>query len=242
MYPVEFCAPAVAKRADFLLLVVSKGEEEGYFRPELFPLTVFPKPQSAISRKGVLVVDPAGETTSALKRAGVDVEPLGEKSDLKSASVLVVGKKAYSEGFLSLAKKLGLEQAVWDGLNVLVFEQTAGEVLGLKLEEQSTRHVFMAQPQHPFLKGLEPEDFINLRGESDLIAPYPEAPPETEKQWPKRYFKWGNRGVVATFVYTKPHYAPFTPILECGFDLVNSPLLEAKMGKGRIVLCSVDVT
>jgi hypothetical protein len=191
----------------------------------------------------ILLFDPVGDTAAVLRRGGVSWEPLTEKSDLKPDSLVVVGRKGYGEAFLSLAKKLSLEQAVVrDGVDLLVFEQTAGSPFGLQLEEVSARHVFRAADAHPFLHGLEAEDFINLRGESDLIEPYPDAPPETEKQWPKRYFKWGNRGVVATFVYTKPHYAPFTPVLECGFDLVDSPLMEAKAGRGRIVLCQVDVT
>ena len=55
-------------------------------------------------------------------------------------------------------------------------------------------------------------------------------------------FKWGNRGIVATYVYRKPHYSAFKPILECGFDLIQSPLLEARFGKGGVTLCQVDVT
>ena len=156
--------------------------------------------------------------------------------------MLIVGRRAYGPEFLRLARQIGLERAVADGLNLLVLEQTVGEVLGLRLHEQSQRQAFVSTSGHPLLAGLGPEDFINLRGQSDVIEPYPDAAPETERHWPARCFKWSNRGITATYVYTKPHYAAMVPILESGFDLTDSPLLEGRAGKGRIVLCQVDVT
>ena len=239
MLPIEFVAPGVGTRTDLDLVVEPKG---GPFKTEKLALTVFPPARSATTSGKIVVFDPQGHTQRVLGRAGVAAEPLTAATDLSSVSLVVVGREAYGEAFVALAKRLKLEQAVAKGLNLLLFEQAPPGVLGLKLEEQSARRVFMAQPDHPVLAGLAASDFVDLRGRSDLIEPYPDAPPETEQKWPERYFKWGNRGVVATFVCTKSHYAPFTPILECGFDLVDSPLMEARVGRGRICLCQVDVT
>lgn len=170
------------------------------------------------------------------------LESLPARFDLQAYDLFVVGRRAYGPEFVRWARQVGLERAVAGGLNLLVMEQTADAVFGLRLHEQSQRQAFISSPAHPLLAGLTAEDFVNLRGWSDLIDAYPAALPGTEHGWPARCFKWGNRGIVATYVYTKPHYAPFVPILESGFDLTDSPLLEGWVGKGRIVLCQVDVT
>ncbi|MCX7047029.1 MAG: hypothetical protein NTX50_16260, partial [Candidatus Sumerlaeota bacterium] len=258
---IEFQAPSVSERSEYCLKVspIGKGPEglaSAIFLPEVFALHVFPRPADAAAPQSVaapqsattprrgkaIVYDPIGETTLMLAKAKFESEPLGAQTDLKQAVALIVGKKTYGPEFLALARKAGLAEAINGGLNLLIFEQTTSEVLGLRLKERSSREVFIAQADHSIVRGLQPADFINLRGESDLVEAYPEAPPETERVWPERCFKWGNRGVTATFVYRKPHFAPFVPILECGFDLVDSPLLEGRLGDGRALLCQVDVT
>lgn len=242
MYPIEFTAPDVNRRNE-LQLKVQPVDLQAPFLLDTFDLQVFPRPAAAAAPKGkVLVFDPVGETTKMLTRAGVAAESLGEQSDLRQAALVVVGKKSYGPEFRRLAAKLRLMHAIEEGLNLLVFEQVTPDVLGLKLTERSLRDVFTAEPGHPLVAGLRPADLVNLRGQSDLVEAYPDVTPGTEKVWPERGYKWGNRGVVSTFVFRKPHYAPFRPVLECGFDLVDSPLLEAHWGGGRMLLCQVDVT
>jgi hypothetical protein len=242
MYPLEFSAPQVTRRTSLRLTVEPASPEASPFRPDAFVMEVFPRLSPAAVAGKILLYDPLGDTAAMLSRAGIHAEPLTVNSDLRTAGLLIVGRKTYGPALLALARQIGLERAMAGGLNLLVFEQTAGEVLGLRLHEQSQRHVFMACPGHKLLAGLAPEDFINLRGQSNLIDAYPDAPPGTEHGWPARCFKWGNRGITATCVYTKPHYAPLVPILESGFDLTDSPLLEAAIDRGRVVLCQVDVT
>jgi len=237
--PFAFTAPNVSERTELALTVrsVAKPKWEDSVR-----IHVFPPARRPPIRNGVLVYDPVGDTTNMLRRANVSHSPFTEDGKLAKAALLIAGRKCWDDEFLSLAKRTRLEEAVAKGLNLLVFEQTRPEVLGLKLTERSTRRAFIAWRGHPALDGLAAADLIDLRGASDLIEPYPNAPPETEKKYPKRFYKWSNRGVVATFVYTKPHHAPYVPILHCGFDLVESPLMQARFGRGRVVLCQIDVT
>ena len=242
LYPLEFTVPEARQRAEFTLTVEVRDQPGRHFESESLSIEVFPAAAPARPEGQILVFDPVGRTTEMLESAGIPHQALTDASDLTRASLVVVGRESYGEAFADLARSVGLEDAVAGGLNLLIFEQTKGSPLGLRLHEQSARRVFVAQPDHALLKYLDAADFVDLRGASDLMEPYPEAPPETESQWPARFFKWGNRGTVASFVYRKPHYAPFRPILECGFDLVDSPLLEAQIGQGRIVLCQVDVT
>jgi hypothetical protein len=237
--PVSFAAPGVADRTEFTLSVRATSQPE---REDAIGIQVFPPAPEAVVGGRVLLYDPVGDTARLLEGAGVPFARLGPDSRLAGSVLVVVGRKAWDEGFVSLAGRVGLEDAVTGGLNLLVFEQACPEVLGLKLTERSTRRAFMGAARDPLLAGLDDADFVDLRGASDLIGPYPEAPPETRQEWPARFFKWGNRGVVATYVYATPHHAPYVPALHSGFDLVESPLLTARFGKGRVVLCQVDVT
>lgn len=240
-FPLEVDAPTVAERGEFTLTVTPISQPKQDFRPESFALQVFPR-QDPARLPDVLVYDPAGGTKGMLAKAGVRPADLKPDSDLTQAMLVVVGRRAWDAGFEALARSLNLEAAIRGGLRLLVFEQTTAAPFALKLEETSTRDAFALMPQHPALQGLAAPDFHDLRGASDAIAPYPDAAHETQTTWPARCFKWGNRGVLATYVYDKPHYAPFRPVLECGFDLAQSPLLEARFGKGSVTLCQVDVT
>ncbi|MBT7164292.1 MAG: hypothetical protein HN904_16040, partial [Victivallales bacterium] len=238
----ECDAPDVKTRTGFRLAVSAQEPQGTHFLTTTFALEVFPRAQPRVAAKGVLLFDPVGDTARILQEAGVTAQPLTKTSDLSAASLLIVGSQCYTDAFTTLSKQLNLDQAIQAGLSVLVFEQKMASPYGLELKEQSARRTFIAVPGHPFVDGLKAADLLNLRSESTLMEPYPEAAPETERKWPKRFFKMGNRGVVATYVYTKPHFAPFVPILECGFDLVDSPLLAAKIGAGQVVLCQVDIT
>jgi beta-galactosidase len=240
--PLEFQVPAVAQRTDCRLTVEPVPAPEQQFQPESFALQVFPPRRAPPPTRGVLLYDPVGDTTRMLARAGVPWTSLSPTADLSRAALVVVGRKSYDAAFVALAKALNLETAIRGGLRLLVFEQTSGSPLGLQLEETSTRQAFIAVPGHPLLAGLQAADLHDLRGQSDLIEPYPDAAPETQRAWPARSFKWGNRGIVATYVYGKPHYLPFRPLLHSGFDLVQSALLEARFGQGSVTLCQVDVT
>jgi hypothetical protein len=53
---------------------------------------------------------------------------------------------------------------------------------------------------------------------------------------------WSNNGMVATYAFLKPQKAGYRPILQNGFDLLYTPLLEQRVGNGTILYCSLDVT
>lgn len=239
-YPLEFKAPTVAQRTEFTLTVQPVKQPRQDFKPESFAIQVFAAAKPSAPTGTVLLYDPVGDTAKMLQKAGITYANLTPQSKLSFDALLVVGRKSYDAGFLALAKTLNLEQAIRQGLRLVVLEQTSGTPFGLKLEETSTRQTFISHDT--LLGGLQEGGLWDLRGQSDLIEPYPDAPEWSKQKWPERCFKWGNRGVVATYVYDKPHYAPFRSILNCGFDLCQSPLLEAQFGKGQVTLCQVDVT
>ena len=55
-------------------------------------------------------------------------------------------------------------------------------------------------------------------------------------------WRCGNRGSVASVLIEKPACGDFLPILDGGFSLQYSPLLEYRQGRGMILFCQMDVT
>lgn len=238
--PLEVQAPEVTARSTFTLRLRSANLPDREDRAEV---QVFPLRVAAGGHGRVVLHDPVGSTRRLLEQAGYrDLTTLAAGVDLSQADVAIVGREAFDTAFLDLARQLRLEDAIRQGLNLLVFEQTAPEVLGLRLHERSERNAYSATAVHPALAGLCDADLSNLRGASDLIEPYPDPAPGSESRWPKRFCKWSNRGIVATFVFSRPQQGPYRAVLQSGFDLAESPLLEGRHGKGRVVLCQVDVT
>src|SRR5205823_9723639 len=52
---------------------------------------------------------------------------------------------------------------------------------------------------------------------------------------------WGNRGGVTSAAIEKPHRSGWRPLLECEFDLAYTPLMELDYGKGRLIMCTLDL-
>jgi hypothetical protein len=57
-----------------------------------------------------------------------------------------------------------------------------------------------------------------------------------------RPWRCGCRGNVASVLIEKPARGDFLPILDGGYDLQYSPLLEYREGKGMVLFCQMDVT
>jgi hypothetical protein len=168
--------------------------------------------------------------------------------DLSGYDILIIGKAAFTaEG---PGPNVG---RVRDGLKVVMFEQTA-EVLekrfGMRVEEYGLRNVFQRVPDHPLLAGLGVENLRDWRGAATILAPrgkYEMRP----RQGPTvnwcgipvtRAWRCGNNGSVASVLIEKPARGDFLPVLDGGFSLQYSPLLEYREGKGMVLFCQMDVT
>jgi hypothetical protein len=169
-------------------------------------------------------------------------------ADLSAYNLLIVGKAALATN--SPAPDI---TRVRDGLKVVLFEQTP-EVLeqrfGFRVAQYGLRWVFKRVPDHPLLAGISDEHLWNWRGEATLLPPRLQyeigqrhAP---EVKWcdipVNRLWRAGNRGSVASALIEKPARGDFMPIVDGGFSLQFSPLLEYREGKGLILFCQLDVT
>lgn len=194
--------------------------------------------------------DPKGETTALLIHCGVQGQPVEADTDLSAYDLLIVGKSALTAG--GAAPDIN---RVRDGLKVLVFEQTS-EVLekrfGFRVAEYGLRQVFPRIPDHPILAQLTSEHLRDWRGEATILTPrlkyelnpkFNGAPTLTWCGLPvPRLWRCGNQGNVASVLIEKPARGDFLPILDGGFSLQYSPLVEYREGKGMVVFCQIDVT
>jgi hypothetical protein len=108
----------------------------------------------------------------------------------------------------------------------------------------------MRLPDHPLLAGLDGENLRHWRGEATLL------PPRLNYELRPRYgptvnwcdipvtrvWRCGCRGNVASVLIEKPARGDFLPIVDGGYSLQYSPLMEYRQGKGMILFCQLDVT
>lgn len=221
-----------------------------------FEVHVLPTPPAGTAaglaggKAKVAVFDPPGQTAQRLRQLQVNFDTVGAAADLRGYDVLVVGKSA-----LTIDGPAPSLAAVRDGLKVVVFEQTAEVLqdrLGFRIAEYGLRHVFRRVPDHPSLAGLSEDHLRDWRGQSTLLPPRLKYQPSDKYagapvvRWcgmeVPRLWRCGNRGNVASVLIEKPAVGDFLPLLDGGFSLQYSPLLEYREGRGMVLFCQMDVT
>lgn len=257
--PVSFTAPEVKEKSKFYIeaeLLTADGENI----KDKFDITVFPNlPQPSIHGK-IALIDSTGETKSILDKIKipyqiVDIDTIDRGlSSLSGFSLLIIGKNSYSEAVKIFKNWMPIDSTVKEGLNVVFLEQKNRYICGLKVENFNNRYVFVRDKSSPLLEGLSDEDFSNWRGESNMLPPY--MPWNEKSDWQSDYFSkhgqlnsfgqrrfwhWSNKGMVATFCFEKPQIGNFRILLENGFDLLYTPMIEFYYGKGRILFSQLDI-
>jgi beta-galactosidase len=206
------------------------------------------RPAAAKIDAKIALFDPVGETAAGLDRSGIRYETIAADADLSGYDVFIVGKKALSVD--GLAPDIS---TVADGLRVVIFEQT-GEVLtkrfGFRVAEYGLRQVFPRVPDHPLLDRLTTDQLRDWRGSATVLPARlsyelrPRFGPTV--RWcdipVTRLWRCGNRGNVASALIEKPARGDFLPVVDGGYDLQYSPLIEYRQGKGLVLFCQLDVT
>ncbi|NOY80781.1 MAG: hypothetical protein GXP31_07225 [Kiritimatiellaeota bacterium] len=194
--------------------------------------------------------DPAGETGELLDRMGVRYRKVDPGTDLSGYDMLIVGKHA-----LTVHGSAPDITGVRKGLKVLVFEQTQDALeqrLGFRVAVHGLRRVFKRVPDHPLLAGIAGEYLRNWRGEATTVASRleyklsPRFSYAPTVRWcgipVTRLWRCGNRGNVASVLIEKPPRGDFLPVLDGGYSLQYSPLIEYREGRGMVLFCQMDVT
>jgi beta-galactosidase len=220
----------------------------GETQTDALPIDVLPLPTEVRTGARIALFDPKGETGSLLNKLGVQSQSVAADADLATYDVLILGKSA-----LTVAGPAPDLQRVRDGLKVVAFEQTADVLekrLGFRVAEYGLRQVFTRVPDHPLLAGIAAQDLHDWRGGATIL------PARLKYEMRPRYgptIQWcdipvthlwrcGNQGNVASVLIEKPARGDFLPILDGGFALQYSPLLEYREGKGMVLFCQMDVT
>jgi hypothetical protein len=222
----------------------------GEIQTDTFAYQVIP-PSPPPRRPKIALFDPPGQTAKLLAGLGVGYAPVNATNDLNRFDVLLIGK-----GALTVDGPAPDLKRVRDGLKVVVFEQTADALekrLGFRVEEYGLRQVWPRVPDSPLLAGLDTNTLRDWRGASTLLPPtldytinndhYNGAP---TVRWAglevTRLWRCGNWGNVASVLIEKPPRGDFLPIVDGGYALQYSPLLEYREGRGLVLFCQMDVT
>lgn len=220
----------------------------GETQTDAFTVTVIPRAANPQVATKIALFDPKGETTALLRSIGVAFDSIGADADLSAYDILVIGKQALTVD--GPAPDLSL---VPEGLRTIVFEQTVDALekrLGFRVVAYGLRNVFPRVPDHPLIAGFDLEQLRDWRGEATLLPPRLEyergtGSPPTIK-WcginVTRLWRAGCRGNVASVLIEKPTRGDFLPVLDGGFSLQYSPLLEYRQGSGMVLFCQMDVT
>jgi beta-galactosidase len=246
MVPVSVDLPAEMRPGRYVL--AARFDFGGQVQEDSFALDVLPREdRPAVSTK-IALLDPKGLTAKLLKDQGLSYQVVGPRDDLSGFGILVIGRQA-----LSVDGEGPDLSGVPKGLKVLVFEQDADVLanrLGFRVNVHGLRQAFARTPGHPALAGLNDELLRDWRGAATLVPPFLdiEGAEPTDPKWSwcgfqnTRVWRCGNWGNVASVLIEKPERGNFLPIVDCGFDLQYSPLLEYVEGAGRIIFCQLDVT
>jgi hypothetical protein len=220
----------------------------GSVQTDSVPINVLRPPAAAASMAKIALWDPKGETGKLLTRLRVGFLPVGPDADLADFDVLIVGKEALT------ADGPGPDVSrVRDGLRVILFEQSAKvlqERFGFRVSEYGLREVFPRVPDHPLLAGLSQQNLRDWRGAATLLPARltytMRARHGPTVEWcgieVPRAWRCGCRGNVASVLIEKPARGDFLPIMDGGYALQYSPLLEYREGKGMVLFCQADVS
>jgi beta-galactosidase len=215
---------------------------------DTFTINVLPAPSRPAIGPKIALLDPKEETGKLLTRLEVPFQKVDATTDLSGYDVLIIGKEALS------ADGPGPDVGqVRDGLKVIVFEQRATVLeqrFGFRVTEYGLRQVFPRVPDHPLLAELDANHLRDWRGAATILPPRlsytlrPQHGPTVK--WcgidVSRPWRCGNRGNVASVLIEKPARGDFLPILDGGYGLQYSPLLQYREGKGMVLFCQMDVT
>ena len=246
--PLRFGLPADLEAGTYVLSANIKFST-GVTQEDRFAVHVMPPmPDTKVAAK-IALFDPNGETAERLGTMGVRYQAIDSNADLSGYDLLIIGKAALTpEGSAPDIAR------VRDGLKVIVFEQTSEALekrLGFRVQEYGLRNVFKRVPDHPYLAGIDDRHLRDWRGESTILPPILNYEPNDKYngvpvvRWcgleVPRLWRSGNRGNVASVLIEKPAIGDFFPIIDGGFSLQYSPLLEYREGKGMVLFCQMDV-
>ena len=224
---------------------------DGESQQDSFNFQVIPPSPPPLPASKIALFDPPGQTAKLLSGLGVSCQSITADADLSAFDMLLIGKAA-----LTVNGPAPDLKRVRDGLKVVVFEQTADVLekrLGFRVEEYGLRQVWPRVPDSPLLAGLAYQKSARLARRFHPAAADDGLHVETTiyngapaVRWcgleVTRLWRCGNWGNVASVLIEKPPRGDFLPIVDGGYALQYSPLLEYREGRGMVLFCQMDIT
>ncbi|MDA3960934.1 MAG: beta galactosidase jelly roll domain-containing protein [Planctomycetota bacterium] len=201
-----------------------------------------PAPQT---QQAIAVYDPIGDTMAWLQKDGIAVTEVTANDDLSTYASLIIGRAALTTtgpvpGFNQLER----------GLQILIAPQHSTVLahrFGFRVTEQGLRRLFIREAGHPLLAGITDAHLHNWRGQASLLPPYLEGATTDNPHWQwsgfdnTRVWRAGTWGTVCQVAIEEPSTGPYRSLLDGGFDLQYTALLEHRVGAGRVVLCQLEL-
>ena len=241
--PFKFRVVAATWRTD-LKLELTVLEDNKPVAQDSLALQAYPRPAATPPIPECALLDtPDGKTGKALTAAGVRFVRITTATELGTHRCLIVGEGRCSDSGDPVLAELERSRTLDRAVNTLVLAQRPSPLLNLIFEPNYERYVWPRAQANPVMAGLRADELANWRGASSLAPAYTAPDPATKSapHYPGLKWHWGNRGIVSTFALRKPTYGNFVPLADDGFDLAFSPLLEWQTGKGRLLLCQLDL-
>ncbi|MDA3923584.1 MAG: hypothetical protein PF904_02660 [Kiritimatiellae bacterium] len=267
--PVGLVIPRRLKDGSRLNLTAVFNFADGIVQTDQFGIDVVKTPVAPKIQKNVYLYDTKGLTAKLFDRLnigytkfngsaselselcyskGVAVsKTVAEDRDPAPGTILVIGRESLSKEGIAWMGSLP------EGVHVIVFEQNSAMLeglLGFRIAERGMRTLFPRYP-HIVTDLVSSAGFRDWRGASTLLPQFLEGLPQSEEhnpiwQWCEHYctrvWRSSNQGSTASVLIEKPQRGNWRALLDCGFDLQYSPLLECVEKNRRTVFCQLDVT
>jgi beta-galactosidase len=248
--PLSFDLPGSLSPGNYVLSSTVKFSN-GETQEDTFTLHVLSPAPVGKSIAKTALFDPKGETRKLIDSIGIQYQLVDAGADLSGYEVLIVGKEALT------ADGKGLDVgSVRNGLKIIMFEQ-ASDVLekrfGFRVHEYGIRKAYKRMSDHPPLAGIDSDNLCDWQGAATLLSPQLKYESKNNVfngsptvKWcdipVTRLWRCGNRGNVASVLIEKPARGNFLPVVDCGYSLQYSPLMEYREGNGMVIFCQMDVT
>lgn len=248
--PIELRIPRPAPPGE-LRLRAHVDFDTGETQSDELIFTVLPARSPEGPRRPVRLVDPVGVTATLLRRIGVQYhECSADERTVGAGDVIVIGERALSHPALE-GQPLPLLGAAGAGARALIMAQEidALQRRGFRVNLHALRQWYVRCPDHPALHGLTDAHVSYWRGASTLIPPFLDTPAyeASDPRWlwcgflNTRVWRAGNLNSVASVLIEKPDRGDWLPLVDGGFDLQFSPLLETTVGAGRLLFCQLEI-
>ena len=237
--PIAFPLPRVRKKTEGRLIL--SGTVAGREHRDEFPFAVVPAKSGGQTE--IRLFDRDGKTAERLKDLGYRVRRIVEFPK-QAEGLVIVGERSMDMPEINWQDA---DRFVRNGGRLLLLADTPEYYrsrFGFRVAPHIARRCYPVQSAvstSPFFREISPEDLRDWRGDGTLV---PAASGVSEERFrfhaPPYGFHWGNKGSVCSAPLEKPHASGWLPLFETEFSLAYSPLMELRIGRGLVRLCTFD--